>query len=156
MFEQKVAFSLVVFSSHAAISRLFFYFWNRIFFNQFFQSIHISIQAQFFVSTEFSFLGCGFFVHMRHFDIDFPFFLFFFSFTLKNLFKLQENVNIYCAFLFEENLVAPVLRRRLLKNHDIKFCNSFAANESIWIFKTKVIFKFQLWKKIQMITKGHC
>ena len=39
-----------------------------------------------FVWIKFSFLASGFFVHMRHFDIDFPFSLFLSDFFFKNVF----------------------------------------------------------------------
>ena len=80
MFEQKFAFSLVVFCSHAAISLgflLFFrFFGSDVFLNGFPNPFTAILGLVFLFELNCHFSLVVFCVHMLHFDIDFLFFYF--------------------------------------------------------------------------------
>ena len=69
----------------------FFDFWNRLFFlNGFPNPFIVHPRPNFVFESNFSFSLVFFFVHMRHFDIDFPFFNLFDLIFLEMVFPIHS------------------------------------------------------------------
>ena len=134
LFEPNFDFSVVVFCSHAAISLwflLFFDFLDRIFFSKwFFQSIHSSFYAKFFVWTKFRFLGSGFFCSHAAFK-HWCFFSFFWSCFFRNSFYNSLIVRSMFSCLFSQLNFFELYVRNCLAMFFLKCVHTFS-----WFLKS--------------------
>ena len=88
---------------NSAFYCFFFDFLDRLFCKWFPNPFTAHSRPNFFVWIKFKFLASGFFVHMRHLDIDFWFFSYFFDLIfIKMIFSIHSWSILSLVFLFSQ------------------------------------------------------